>query len=78
MRTIVCDLRGVAADCVTVDALARFHLAAKRAGVVLDVCHASDELRELLALTGLTGVLGLEPGRQAEEREELLGSEEKG
>jgi len=33
MRTIVCDLRGVAADSVTVDALARLHLAAKRAGV---------------------------------------------
>ena len=76
MRTIVCDLRGVAADCVTVDALARIHLAARRAGVDLDVCHASPELKELLVFTGLSGVLGVEPCREAEEREELLGREE--
>ncbi len=76
MRTIVCDLRGVAADCVTVDALARIHLAARRAGVDLDVRHASPELKELLVFTGLSGVLGVEPRREAEEREELLGREE--
>jgi hypothetical protein len=76
MRTIVCDLRGVAADCVTVDAIARMHLAARRAGVELSLRHASAELQELLAFTGLNGVLGLEPGRQAEEREELLGAQE--
>ena len=78
MRTIVCDLRGVAADCVTVDALARIHLAARRAGVRLSVRHASVELQELLAFTGLDGVLGFEPGRQAEEGEQLLGAEEEG
>jgi hypothetical protein len=72
----VCDLRGVAADCITVDALARMHLAARRAGVELDVRHASAELRELLAFAGLSRVLGLEPGRQAEEREDPLGGEE--
>ena len=72
----MCDLRGVAADCVTVDALARMHLAARRAGVELDVRHASKELCELLVFTGLSGVLGLEPSRQAEEREDPLGSEE--
>ena len=77
MRTIVCDLRGVAADCVTVDALARIHLAARRAGVDLDVRHASAELKELLVFTGLSGVLGVEARREPEEREELLGREEK-
>ena len=76
MRTIVCDLRGVAADCVTVDALARIHLAARRAGVDLDVRHASPELKELLVFTGLSGVLGVEPGREAEERKDPLGREE--
>jgi anti-anti-sigma regulatory factor len=76
MRAIVCDLRGVAADCVTVDALARIHLAARRAGVDLDVRHASPELKELLVFTGLSGVLGVEPRREAEERKELLGREE--
>jgi anti-anti-sigma regulatory factor len=78
MRTIVCDLRGVAADCVTVDALARFHLAARRAGVDLDVRHASRELKELLVLTGLDAVLGVEPEREAEEREDPLRPEEEG
>jgi hypothetical protein len=76
MRTIVCDLHGVAADCVTVDALARLHLAARRAGVELSLRHASAELRELLVFSGLNGVLRLEPGRQAEEREDPLGGEE--
>ena len=78
MRTIVCDLRGVAADCVTVDALARLHLAARRAGVDLDVRHASKELKELLVFTGLNRVLRVEPGGEAEEREELLRAEEEG
>jgi anti-anti-sigma regulatory factor len=76
MRTIVCDLRGVAADGVTVDALARLHLAAKRAGVELRLRHASAELNELLVFTGLSGVLGVERERETEEREEPLGSEE--
>jgi anti-anti-sigma regulatory factor len=78
MRTIVCDLRGVAADCVTVDALARLHLAARRAGVELRLRHASADLNDLLAFTGLSEVLAVETGREAEEREEPLGSEEEG
>jgi hypothetical protein len=72
----VCDLRGVAADCVTVDALARMHLAARRAGVGLDVRHASQELRELLAFTGLGDALGIQPGGDAKEREDALRVEE--
>jgi anti-anti-sigma regulatory factor len=72
----VCDLHGVAADCVTVDALARLHLAGRRAGVTLSLRDVSAELRELITFAGLDEVLTLEPGREAEEREELLGSEE--
>jgi anti-anti-sigma regulatory factor len=72
----VCDLRGVAADCVTVDALARIHLAARRAGVELSLRRPSAELEELLAFTGLSDVLRLEAGREAEEREEPLRAEE--
>jgi anti-anti-sigma regulatory factor len=78
MRTIVCDLRGVAADCVTVDALARLHLAARRAGVELNLRDASKELRELLVFTGLSGVLRVDPGGEPEEREEPLRVEEEG
>jgi anti-anti-sigma regulatory factor len=76
MRTIVCDLRGVAADCATIDALARLQLATRRVGIELSVRNASRELTELLAFTGLDGALGLEPGREPEEREEPFGGEE--
>jgi ABC-type transporter Mla MlaB component len=75
-RTIVCDLAGAAADAGTVDALARLQLAARRAGVELRLRHVPKELRELLAFTGLSGVLRLEPVGKAEEREELLRVEE--
>ena len=61
---VVCDLGGVgAADVATVDALARLQLAARRVGRRIRVRHASAELQELLALTGLGNVLGVEPGR---------------
>ena len=69
-RTIVCDLGRVAADVATIDALARLHLAARRLGVELRLRHASGELLELIAFVGLGDVLLLEPGREAEEREE--------
>jgi anti-anti-sigma regulatory factor len=60
-----------------VDSLARLALAERRAGRVFRLTEASDELRELLVLTGLDGVLlGVEPGREAEEREERVGVEE--
>jgi ABC-type transporter Mla MlaB component len=52
-----CDVAGVAADAVTVDALARLQLAARRAGCQVRLRHASDELRELLAFMGLRDVL---------------------
>lgn len=54
---VFCDVEGVQADAVTVDALARLQLAARR-----DQCHvrlrgASNELRELVAFMGLRDVL---------------------
>jgi anti-anti-sigma regulatory factor len=77
--TIVCDLRGLAGvDADTIDAIARLQLAARRLGLELRLRHASGELRELLALAGLAEVLGLEPGGQAEEREDGVGVEEEG
>ena len=62
----------------TVDALARLQLAARRRGLELRVRSAPGELRELIELAGLTAVLGVEPRREAEEREERLGVEEEG
>lgn len=60
----------------TVDALARLALAARRRGYRLRLRSLSRELRELIELAGLTEVLGLEPGRKPEEREQGLGVEE--
>jgi len=53
----VCDVRGVEPDAVTVDALARLQLGARRVGCRVRLRNASDELRELVAFMGLTDVL---------------------
>ena len=61
---------------VVVDLLARLHVAARRNGVELRIREASPELLELIELAGLEEVLRVEPRRQAEQREQLLGVEE--
>lgn len=53
----LCDVRGVEPDAVTVDALARLQLAARRHGCQVRLRQASDELLELVAFMGLTDVL---------------------
>jgi anti-anti-sigma regulatory factor len=63
-------------DLTVVDRLARLALAERRRGRQLRLSYVPEELRELLVLTGLDGVLGVEPGREAEEREERVGIEE--
>jgi ABC-type transporter Mla MlaB component len=52
----LCDVRGVAVDVVTVDALARLQLAARRHGCQVRLRNTSNELRELLAFMGLRDV----------------------
>ena len=76
-RTIVCDV-GALGDphAGTIDALARLQLDAGRRGLELRLRRASDELQALVAFVGLDDVLRVEPGGQAEEREERLGVEE--
>jgi ABC-type transporter Mla MlaB component len=56
-RLVACDVGGVAADAVAVDALARLALAAQRNRCQLTVLGASEELRELVAFVGLGDVL---------------------
>lgn len=53
----LCDVSGVDVDAVTVDALARLQLAARRQGCQVRLRNASGELRELVAFMGLTDVL---------------------
>ena len=53
------DVSGLPADVTTVEALARLQLAARRHGYTLRLCNAAADLTELIALLGLTDVLGL-------------------
>ena len=51
------DVRGVEADAVCVEALARLQVAARGYGCTVRLRHASASLRELVAFMGLTDVL---------------------
>lgn len=80
---IVCDVSAlVETDAVTVDALARLQLTARRLGRRVQLLDARGELQGLLTLTGLTDLvppcaeLPLEPRGEAEEREPARGVEE--
>jgi ABC-type transporter Mla MlaB component len=53
----LCDVHGVEPDAVTVDALCRLQLAARRHRCEVRLRHASDELLELVDFMGLTQVL---------------------
>ncbi|MFP5346632.1 MAG: lipid asymmetry maintenance protein MlaB [Actinomycetes bacterium] len=76
-RAVVCDLAGLSrTDAVTVEALARLQLTAKRRGGSLLLRGVSPQLTRLLALAGLTAVLPAEPSAlgvrgEAEEGEQV-------
>jgi ABC-type transporter Mla MlaB component len=53
----ICDVRGVEADAVTIDALARLQLGARHHGCRVYLQGASAELLELVAFLGLEDVL---------------------
>jgi ABC-type transporter Mla MlaB component len=53
----LCDVSGVEPDAVTIDALARLQLAARRHDCQVRLRHASKELLELLDFMGLQDVL---------------------
>jgi ABC-type transporter Mla MlaB component len=53
----LCDASKIEPDAVSVDALARVQLTAKRRGCEAHLCGASTELLELLAFMGLRDVL---------------------
>ena len=77
---VICDVGELEGpDVVAVDALARLQLTARRLGRQIRLRHACDELRELLALVGLSDVVplteGSQPGGKAEERKQSRGVE---
>ena len=54
---VLCDVHGVEPDAVTVDALCRLQLGARRHRCQVRLRHASPELRELVEFMGLADVL---------------------
>ncbi|MEB3964151.1 STAS domain-containing protein [Streptomyces kunmingensis] len=74
--TVICDVSGVTStDLVTVDALARMGLAARRGGGRIRLRDPSPELALLLTLAGLAEALGCsggQPVRDPEQREPPL------
>jgi ABC-type transporter Mla MlaB component len=56
-RVVLCDVHGVEPDAVTVDALCRLQVAARRQGCKVRLRHASEELLELVSFMGLCEVL---------------------
>jgi hypothetical protein len=80
--SIGCDVGAMDPDAVTVEALARLQLTARRLGRRVRFHDAPLELRRLLCLMGLDEVLpcggasDLEPRGQAEEREQSRGVQE--
>jgi len=56
--SVACDVGALAEpDATTIDALARLQLTARRLGRRVELRSACEELEDLLALTGLLGVL---------------------
>jgi ABC-type transporter Mla MlaB component len=80
---LVCDVSAlVRPDAVTVDALARLQLTARRFGGRVQLLHACGELLELLAFMGLRDVVPswarspVEPRAKTEVREQACGVKE--
>jgi ABC-type transporter Mla MlaB component len=83
---VACDVAALTEpDAVTIDALARLQLTARRLGYRVELRRACEELEDLLSLTGLLGVLtghrarvasAVESWREPELREQLLRVEE--
>jgi hypothetical protein len=79
IATIILDCASLdEMDLGTIDWLAGDCLAAKRSGLDVQLENAGATLRGLIELCGLAGVLGVEAGRQAEQREEPGCVEEEG
>jgi anti-anti-sigma regulatory factor len=79
IRALVLDCGALAhPDCATIDQIARLQLEVRRCGLEVQLTNANEPLLELIQLAGLASVLGVEPGRQSEERKHLGCIEEEG
>jgi ABC-type transporter Mla MlaB component len=57
-KVLLCDVSGLEADAVALDALARLALAARRSGCRVCLLGASTELRSLAAFVGIAEAIG--------------------
>jgi hypothetical protein len=79
MRSVCLDCGPLKAPTAnTIDQLARLHLAMRRYGCELELSNANPDLLELIGFVGLAGVLGVESGREAEQRKDPRRVEEEG
>lgn len=77
MRSVCLDCASLdAPTAVTINLIARLHLAMQRCGYELELANPNPCLVELICFVGLAEVLGVEPKGQAEQREEPGGVEE--
>ena len=77
MRSVCLDCASLEAPtAVTINLIARLHLAMRRCGYELELANPNHFLVELICFAGLAEVLGGELERQAEQREEPGGVEE--
>jgi hypothetical protein len=77
--TVVLDCSALGEpDAGQLDSLARLHLDLQRRHCLLRLTNAGDGLRQLIDFAGLAGVLGVEMGGEAEEREDPSRVEEEG
>ena len=74
--TLPCDVSALVPDAVTIDALARLQLGARRGGHEIVLRGAPDALVDLLELFGLRDVLRVEMGGKPEQREQRVRVEE--
>ena len=56
-KVAICDVSGVDVDAVTIDAVARLQLAARRHDCRIRLCSAPPELLDLVSFMGLTNVI---------------------
>jgi ABC-type transporter Mla MlaB component len=62
----------------SIDQLARLSLITRREGCECRLANCNDALLELIALSGLSGVLGVDSGREPEQREQARRVKEEG
>lgn len=78
VRVVACDVSALAAELAAVEALARLALVARRLGCALRMRRPSPELRDLVALCGLSDALGVwRNGGQLEQGKEPVHVQER-